>query len=73
MPKKTRKQSPENSQGENSENRILQIIHRHADDITKAKDHYLKEENSEQYLIYSNIESAFDILKEDLNKEGFEL
>lgn len=71
MPKKTRKQNPENSQGENSIKQILQIVRKNSDEITKTKSRFLKEGNSEQYLAYANIEAAFDILKDDLKEEGF--
>lgn len=71
MPKKTRKQNPENSQGENSVKQILQIIKKNSDEITKTKNLFLKEGKSEQYLAYANIEAAFDILKDDLKEEGF--
>ena len=71
MPKKTRKQNPENSQGDNSAKQILQIIQQHSNEITRTKNRFLKEGNSEQYLAYANIEAAFDILKDDLKEEGF--
>lgn len=71
MSKKIRKQNPENSQGENSVKQILQIIRKNSDEITKTKNRFLKEGNSEQYLAYANIEAAFDILKDDLKEEGF--
>lgn len=71
MSKKTRKQNPENPQGENSVKQILQIVRKNSDEITKTKNRFLKEGNSEQYLAYANIEAAFDILKDDLKEEGF--
>lgn len=51
--------------------RILQIIINHAHNIHRTKMRYLEDDESEQYGIYSNIESAFDILLDDLRKEGF--
>lgn len=52
--------------------RILKLIRKHADEISKTKKHYLENDNdAAQYGIYSNIESAFDILIDDLRKEGF--
>lgn len=53
--------------------RILKLIRKHADEISKTKRLYLDEDDvdSQQYSIYSNIESAFDILIDDLRKEGF--
>lgn len=51
--------------------RILKIIRKHADSVSKTKLQYLDEANGEQYSIYANIESAYDILINDLRKEGF--
>lgn len=52
--------------------RILKLIRKHADEVSKTKRHYLENDNdAAQYGIYSNIESAFDILIDDLRKEGF--
>lgn len=52
--------------------RILKIIKKHANEISKTKRQYLDTDvDSPQYGIYSNIESAFDILIDDLRKEGF--
>lgn len=53
--------------------RILKLIRKHADEVSKTKLLYLDEDDvdSQQYGIYSNIESAFDILIDDLRKEGF--
>jgi len=70
MSKKNKKQNPENSQGENPENRILQIIKKHSEEITKTKIRFLKDGDSDQYQTYANIEAAFDILIDDLEEEG---
>ena len=51
--------------------RILKLIRKHADEVSKTKRQYLETNiDSPQYGIYSNIESAFDILIDDLRKEG---
>ena len=70
MSKKNKKQNLENSQGENSENRILQIIKKHSEEITKTKIRFLKDGDSDQYQTYANIEAAFDILIDELEEEG---
>lgn len=51
--------------------RILKIIRKHADSVSKTKMRYLDEADGQQYSIYANIESAYDILMDDLRKEGF--
>lgn len=70
MSKKTKKQNPENSQGGNPENQILQIIKKHSEEITKTKIRFLKDGDSDQYQTYANIEAAFDILIDELEEEG---
>ena len=50
---------------------ILGVIDRHAEEIHKAKKHYLEQRNDAQYAVYGEIEAAFDILKDDLKREGF--
>lgn len=56
---------------EDEGSRILQLIKKHADEVSKTKSLYLESSNSEQYSVYANIESAFDILIDDLRREGF--
>ncbi len=56
---------------EESGDRILAIINKHADSISRTKLQYLDEDQNDRYMMYANIESAFDILKDDLRKEGF--
>lgn len=51
--------------------RILSVIQKHADSIERTKRRYLEDCNADQYGIYTNIQSAFDILIDDLRKEGF--
>ena len=50
---------------------ILGVIERNHQSITTAKLKYLDEKNYDSYGRYGDIEAAFDILKEDLRKEGF--
>jgi hypothetical protein len=50
---------------------VLKIIKKHADEVSSTKKRYLDESNVDRYGIYSNIEAAFDILMDDLRKEGF--
>lgn len=56
---------------EDEADRILTLIKKHAGSISKTKQQYLDESNSERYAMYANIESAFDILMDDLRAEGF--
>ena len=51
--------------------RIIEIIKKHAGNIGRTKMQYLDDANAEQYAMYANIESAFDILIDDIRKEGF--
>lgn len=51
--------------------RIINIIKQHAHNIERTKLQYLDESQHERYIMYANIESAFDILLDDLKKEGF--
>ena len=50
---------------------ILGVIDRHASEIHEAKKRYLEAGNDAQYAVYGEIEAAFDILKDDLKREGF--
>lgn len=52
---------------------ILGVIERNAKSISDTKLKYLNDNDAEQYGRYGDIEAAFDILKEDIRKEGFEL
>ena len=52
---------------------ILEIILKNRDEITSAKLAYLDKGNKEGYGRYGDIEAAFDILVEDLRKEGFDI
>lgn len=56
---------------EDEGSRVLQIIKKHSDEVSKTKSLYLESSNGEQYATYANIESAFDILIDDLRREGF--
>ncbi len=56
---------------EDEGDRILAIINKHARNIERTKMQYLTDDENERYIMYANIESAFDILKDDLRKEGF--
>jgi len=56
---------------EDEADRILLLIKKHATSISKTKNQYLEESNSERYAMYANIESAFDILMDELRAEGF--
>lgn len=56
---------------EDEADRILLLIKKHANSISKTKNQYLDESNGERYAMYANIESAFDILMDDLRSEGF--
>lgn len=56
---------------EDEADRILTLIKKHASSISKTKQHYLEDSDGERYAMYANIESAFDILIEDLRMEGF--
>jgi hypothetical protein len=56
---------------EDEADRILTLIKKHATSISKTKNQYLEESNGERYAMYANIESAFDILMDDLRSEGF--
>lgn len=56
---------------EDEADRILLLIKKHATSISKTKNQYLEESNGERYAMYANIESAFDILMDDLRSEGF--
>ena len=58
---------------EEAADRILGIIQKHARNIERTKLQYLDENETERYMMYANIESAFDILLDDLRKEGFEV
>lgn len=51
--------------------KIIEIIKKHAENIGRTKMLYLNDVNAEQYAMYANIESAFDILIDDIRKEGF--
>ena len=52
---------------------ILKTIKKHATSITRTKQQYLEENQADMYATYANIESAFDILIDDLKKAGFAL
>ena len=52
---------------------ILKIIKKHAANVTRTKQQYLEENQADRYAMYANIESAFDILIDDLRKDGFQL
>lgn len=56
---------------EDEADRILLLIKKHATSISKTKNQYLEESNGERYAMYANIESAFDILMDELRAEGF--
>ena len=56
---------------EDEADRILTLIKKHATSISKTKNQYLEESNGERYAMYANIESAFDILMDELRAEGF--
>lgn len=56
---------------EDEADRILTLIKKHANSISKTKQRYLEDSDGERYAMYANIESAFDILIEDLRMEGF--
>lgn len=56
---------------EDAPKRIIQIIMNHARNVSNKKRRYLDDIDAEQYGIYANIEAAFDILIDDLKKEGF--
>ena len=56
---------------EDEADRILTLIKKHASNISKTKQLYLEGSDGERYAMYANIESAFDILIEDLRMEGF--
>ena len=56
---------------EDEADRILTLIKKHANNVSKTKQQYLDESNGERYAMYANIESAFDILMDDLRAEGF--
>lgn len=56
---------------EDEADRILLLIKKHATSISKTKNQYLEESNGERYAMYANIESAFDILLDELRAEGF--
>lgn len=58
---------------ENAGPRILAIVARHANSVSKTKRQYLDEGQSERYAMYANIEAAFDILLDDLRLEGFDV
>ena len=55
---------------EDNGKRIIQLVKKHAKEISKTKRQYLDQEDSELYKTYANIEAAFDILMDDLEKEG---
>lgn len=50
---------------------ILRIIEAHAAETAKAKKYFLLNDDVNMYARYGDIEAAFDILKEDLRREGF--
>lgn len=52
---------------------ILGIIKKHSDEVCLASVRYLDRGDFEQHKTYSDIAAAFDILKEDLRKEGFDI
>ena len=56
---------------EDEADRILTIIKKHAANISRTKMQYLEDDQNDRYMMYANIESAFDILIDDLKKEGF--
>ena len=56
---------------EEESSRILDIIKKHARNVERTKLQYLEDSENERYIMYANIESAFDILLDDLRKEGF--
>lgn len=55
----------------NDRDRILDIVKGHAANISRTKLQYLEEDQNDRYAMYANIESAFDILLDDLRKEGY--
>lgn len=55
----------------NDQDRILDIVKAHAKNISRTKMQYLEEDQNDRYMMYANIESAFDILLDDLRKEGY--
>lgn len=55
----------------NDRDRILDIVKGHAANISRTKMQYLEEDQDDRYAMYANIESAFDILLDDLRKEGY--
>ena len=56
---------------EDGESRVIGIIKKHAENIRRTKMQYLEDSESERYAMYANIESAFDILLDDIKSEGF--
>ena len=56
---------------ETAVDKLLSIIQRHAANVTNTKMFYLQNGPDENYMTYANIEAAFDLLIEDIKKEGF--
>lgn len=75
MAKKAKKsiieEEMETMKKQNEQDRILDIVKAHARNISRTKMQYLEEDENERYTMYSNIEAAFDILLDDLRKEGY--
>lgn len=81
MPKKSKKSQMEEeleamSKGrtctkEDGEDRVIAIIKKHARNIDRTKLQYLDEDQNEMYAMYANIQSAFDLLLEEIKSEGF--
>ena len=55
----------------NDAKKILSIIGKRMNEVKRIKNLYLDEPSVDLFGIYSNIESAFELLAEDLKKEGY--